>query len=74
MNENFYIAMMATGFLILMLGILLSVIFGAIYEMAYKYYKNKKMREARAAEALARASFKEKKAQLYKLEPYKRRF
>lgn len=74
MNENFYIAMMATGFLILMLGILLSIVFGAIYEMAYNYYKNKKMKEARVAEALARASFKEKKAQLYKLEPYKRKF
>lgn len=74
MNENFYIAMMATGFLILMLGILLNIVFGAIYEIAYNYYKNKKMKEARAAEALARASFKEKKAQLYKLEPYKRKF
>lgn len=67
MNENLYIVIMASGFLILMLGILLSVIFGAIYEMAYNYYKNKKMKEARA-------SFKEKKAQLYKLEPYKRKF
>lgn len=74
MNEDLYIVIMASGFLILMLGILLSVIFGAIYEMAYNYYKNKKMKEARAAEALARASFKEKKAQLYKLEPYKRKF
>ena len=74
MNENLYIVMMASGFLILMLGILLNVIFGAIYEMAYNYYKTKKMKEARAAEALARAEFKNKKAQLYKLEPYKRKF
>ena len=74
MNENFYIVVMASGFLALMLVILLNVIFGAIYEMAYNYYKNKKMKEARAAEVLARAEFKNKKAQLYKLEPYKRKF
>ena len=68
MNENFYIVVMASGFLALMLVILLNVIFGAIYEMAYNYYKNKKLKEAREAEALSRASFKEKKVQLIYLQ------